>query len=113
MNLEPSLRQAQISSRSKGKATVPQTDNRVKRNVSEKARRDMERYHLERMSFLFEAPRQLWSKKDILSLGENFFLIDGRDRLLTKFVTAVLFLLYGSGPFSPGFVKVHSTAPRV
>jgi len=51
----------------------------TKKNGSEKARRNSERHHLERISRLFKAPRQLWSKKEVLILGEIIFLIDGCD----------------------------------
>ena len=69
-------------------------------------RRDKERLHCERMSRLFK-PRRPWQKKEILGLGEAIFLIDGRGWLLTKLVSAVLFLIYGPGIFPEGFVKVR------
>ena len=56
-----------------------QMGKHVKKNGSEKARRDWERYYLERISRLFRAPRHLWSKKDVLSLGEIISLIDRCD----------------------------------
>jgi len=84
-----------------------QTGRRAKKNESEKARRVSERHHLERISRFFKAPRQLWSKRDLLSLGESIFLIDGRNLLLTKFVPAVLFCLYGPDAFPRDFIEVR------
>jgi len=55
------------------------TEKKVKKNRSEKERRDGERHHMKRISRLFKAPQQPWSKKDVLSLGKTIFLIDGGD----------------------------------
>ena len=82
----------------------------IKKSWSEKARRDLEWGHIERISGLFRMVRQQWSKKDVLSLGEQIFLIDGGIRSLTEFVPAVLFLLYGSTPFPDDFIVVRPIA---
>ena len=102
MNFDPALRYAQ----SAAKPGLGRTERHAKKNGSEKARRDLERYNLERISSFFRTPRQQWSKKDVLSFGEQIFLIDGGNRLLTEFVPAVLFLLYGSTPFPRDFIAV-------
>lgn len=82
---------------------------RVKKNGTEKARRDSERHHLDRISRLFKAPQQRpqWSKKEVLILGESILLIDGGNRLLTKFAPAVLFLFYGPDAFPHDFVEAR------
>ena len=91
----------------------PQLMEQVKKNGTEKARRNSERHHLDRISRLFKAPQQRpqWSKKEVLILGESIFLIDGRNRLLTKFAPAVLFLLYGPDLFPRDFVEVRPNVP--
>ena len=87
-------------------------EQNTKKNGTEKARRDLERHHLERVSCLFRVSREQWSKKDVLSLGEMIFLIDGCDWLLTRFVPVVLFLLYGPKAFPSTFIEVHPTVPE-
>ena len=54
-----------------------QTEGHPKKNELEKARRDSERHHLDRISRLFKATQHQWSKKDVLGLGESIFFIDG------------------------------------
>jgi len=109
MNQDLALRQSGGASRNGQKMEMEgeQAGKRTKKNGSEKARRGSERHHLERISRLFKAPQQLWSKKDVLSLGESMFLIDGRNLLLTKFVPAVLFRLYGAEAFPRDFIEVR------
>lgn len=109
VNPNPALRQSGGVSRNGQKMEMEgdQAGKRAKKNESEKARRVSERDHLERISRLFKAPRQLWSKRDLLSLGESIFLIDGRNLLLTKFVPVVLFRLYGPNAFPRDFLEVR------
>ena len=108
MNGDAALRHSQNSAKS-GLETGEGKPN--KKNMSEKARRDLERYHLERISALFRVYRQPWAKKEVLSFGEAIFLIDGGNRLLTEFIPAVLFLVYGSEPFPRDFIAVRPIAP--
>ena len=68
----------------KRKTGGEQKEKRVRKNGSEKGRRDRERHHLARISRLFKAPKEHWSKKEVLSLGEIFFLIDEPDQPLTN-----------------------------
>ena len=79
MNQQPVLRRSAGTSKPAQKAGGGRSEKEVKKNDSEKVKRDGERRHLERISRLFKAPRQPWSKKDVLSLGKTIFLIDGRD----------------------------------
>ena len=83
-------------------------EKQAKKNGLEKGRRDRERHHLERTSRLFRAPERYWSEKEVLSLGEINFLIDGPNQLLTKSVPAVSFLLYAE-TFPHDFVDVPPT----
>ena len=81
VNQQPALRQ--LTGRSKpAQRTGNEQEKKVKKGRFEKGRRDREWYNLERISRLFKAPRQLWSKKEVLSLGEILFLIDRPDRCL-------------------------------
>ena len=70
------LRQTTNASKPGRKTSERQKEKQVEKNGSEKGRRDRERYHIERIGRLFRAPQQLWSKKDVLSLGKINFLID-------------------------------------
>ena len=79
MNQQPALRKAPGTSKLGQRTGGGRTEKVAKKNESEKVRRDGERHHLERISRLFKAPQQAWSKKDVLSLGKLIFLIDGRD----------------------------------
>ena len=106
MNYGPALRYAQGTTKP---GLGERTERLIKKNWSEKSRRDLERNHLERISCLFRTPGQ-WTKKDILSFSEQIFLIDGGNRLLTESVPAVLFLLYGSMPFPRDFIMVRPIA---
>lgn len=103
VNPKPTLRQS--TSVEVGEQTE-RPERERKRSETEKARRLNGRYHVQRMSLLFKSGRT-WSKKDLLSLGEIIFRIDGWDRLLTEFTPAVIFLLYGPTAFPQGFVQVH------
>ena len=89
------------------------SETKAKKSESEAVRRDAERYHLERMCLLFRAPAKGWTRKEVLSLGKITFHIDGRDESLTNFFPVVLFRLYGSEAFQPGFVQVHPTATEL
>ena len=86
------------------------SETQVKKSQSEAVRREAERCHLERMCLLFKAPAKGWTRKEVLSLGKITFFIDGYDELLTTFIPVVLFRLYGSEAFQPGFVQVRTTA---
>ena len=81
MNQRPALRQSANTSKPGQRMDVKGKERQVKKNKSEKARRDCERHYLDRISRLFKAPQQQpqWAKKDVLSLGETIFLIDGRN----------------------------------
>ena len=55
-----------------------QTEARMKKSEHEKMKRDEERHHLERMSYMFRAPTgspEGWTRVDILSFGKIFSLI--------------------------------------
>ena len=94
LNQEPVLLRSTGGPRP-GKTQNGQDKKQVEKRRLEKERRDREWNHLARISRLFhKAPRQHWSKKEVLSLGEIVSLIGGPDRLLTKFFPVVLFLLY-------------------
>lgn len=63
-----------------GLANDDQIKKSEQRSDFEKARRDDERRHLARISRLFRAPQGWpWSRKDIFSLGEIPFRIDGQN----------------------------------
>ena len=81
-------------------------EKQAKRSRAEKARRDNERHHLERISRLFRTSGT-WSKKDVLSLGEIIPRVVECGWLLTKDVIAVLFLLYGPTIFPPGLLEAR------
>lgn len=79
VNQHPTLRHA-TNNPLTGKGTrLEQTEDRVKKNSWEKSKRDLERQHLERISYLFRVadPKQTWTRVNILSFGEMTFLIDG------------------------------------
>ena len=105
VNPKPTLRQS--TSVEVGEQ-VEQPEGKRKRSESEKARRISGRYHVQRMSLLFRSEKT-WSKKDLFGFGEIICCIDGWDRLLTEFIPAVLFLLYGPTAFPKGFVQVRDT----
>ena len=127
VNQGPSLRRLVVTSRPKQRAGGEQTEGQArkgksvartgktkpetqaKKSESEAVRRDAERYQLERMCLLFRSPAKGWTRKEVLSLGKITFLIDGRDELLTNFIPVVLFRLYGSEAFQPGFIQVRPT----
>ena len=72
MNQHPALRQPTNNPRAGRGVRLEQTEGRVKKNDRERSRRDREKHHLERMSYLFKAqpPRGTWARADILSFGE-------------------------------------------
>ena len=109
VNQQPALRRPPGTSQPGRVMCGERMGKYARKNGTEKERRDWERHHLERISRLFKATRQLWSKKEVLSLGKIIFLIDGHNRLLTKFSPAVLFLLYGPAAFPPDFLEAHLT----
>lgn len=111
INQRPALRGSVGKSKIGQKMGGKRMGRRTKKNETEKGRRDSERYHLGRISRLFKRAEQQWSRMEVLGLGESIFLIDGRNWLLTKFVPAVLSLLYGPEAFPGDFVKVRPTAP--
>ena len=113
VNQQPTLRQSAGSSKPGRETGREKKEKSVKKNGKEKGRRDTERHHLERISRLFRATGQRWSKKDVLSLGKKNFLIDGCEQTLTKSVPAALFLLYGSEAFPRDFVEVRSHLTRL
>ena len=96
-----------------GRSKETKSKERANKRESEMVRRGAERHELERMCSLFKAPRNGWTRKEALSLGEINFLIDGIDEPFTNFDPVVLFRLYGPEAFPPGFVVVRSTAPRL
>ena len=87
-----------------------QTDDRAKKRQRERVRREGIRSHLERISCLFKVQnsRQTWTRTEVLSFGETISLVGELEQLLTGFVSALLFLLWGQKAFSPGFVRVAS-----
>ena len=100
-------------SKPEGRSEEIKSKERANKRESEMVRRGAERHELERMCSLFKAPRNGWTRKEALSLGEINFLIDGIDEPFTNFVPVVLFRLYGPEAFPPGFVVVRSTAPSL
>ena len=56
-----------------------QNQKKVKRSQTEKERRAHERHSLGRVSRLFRAPTNMWSKREVLCLGEISFHVDGWD----------------------------------
>jgi hypothetical protein len=60
------------------------TEEKRKRNESEKERRGDGRHHVERISRLFRESSKPWSRREVLSLGETIFRVDGWNWLLTK-----------------------------
>jgi hypothetical protein len=76
VNQQPSLRQSTDTSKPKQRSGGERMEKQIKKSESEKVRRDEERLQLARISRLFRAPRGLWSKKDVLSLGKTKFLIN-------------------------------------
>ena len=93
------------------RAGKTKSEARAKKSESEAARRDAERRQLERMCLLFKAPRNGWTRKEVLSLGKITFLNNERDKSLTNLIPALLFRLYGSEAFQPGLIEVRPTAP--
>lgn len=77
VNQSSVLRRPWVASSSQvGKgARHEQTEERVKKNQHEKAKRDGERLHLERMSHLFRVsnPQQTWTRVDVLCFGKMVF----------------------------------------
>ena len=90
VNQGPSLRRLVVTSEPKQSAGDEQAERRTrkgksaKKSQSEAVRRDAERCQLQRMCLLFKAPRNGWTRKEVLSLGEIAFLIDEHDESLTK-----------------------------
>ena len=89
-------------------ARLKQEGVRVHKNHHEKLKREEERLHLERMSYLFKvaAPEKVWTRASVLSLGKVIFPIGGLKQSLTRSAPAVVFLLWGPDAFTPGFVRV-------
>jgi len=107
VNQLPALRSPSNNPHTGKGARLEQTEDRVKKNLREKSKRGGERFHLERISRLFKAvgPGQTWTRVDVLSFGKIVSHVDEGGGLLTKLIPAVAFLLFGSSPFSPGFIK--------
>lgn len=72
VNPQPMLRQSPSAPGAGTKTSGKQSERLAKRSKIEKERRDWERRQLERMTRLFKVPSKLkvWSRKDVLSLGE-------------------------------------------
>ena len=100
VNQGPSLRRLVVTSGSKQRADDEQAERQsrkgksveragkaksAKKSQSEAVRRDAERCQLQRMCLLFKAPRNGWTRKEVLGLGEIAFLIDECDESLTEF----------------------------
>ena len=121
VNQEPALRRTAVAPEPRqrtgelgeGLAEKGKSEGRARKSKTERARRDVERHHMERICSLFRAHGKGWMKKEVLSLGEIIFLIDGCDESLTNFVPVVLFRLYGPGVFPPNFVEVRPAVPRL
>lgn len=79
VNQQLALRRSANAPKLRQKVGGERKEKDWKKNGTEKARRDLEWQHLERVSRLFRLSREQWSKKDVLSFGEMIFLIDGRD----------------------------------
>ena len=107
MNPQPALRQVAGVPEVGKKAVRKQSKKQAKRSQAEQKRREKERHQLERISRLFRVPKDPWLKRDVLGLGEMIFCVVWCNRLLTKHVPAVVFLLYGPAPFPHGFLEVR------
>ena len=110
VNPQSALRRSRSAPGAGTKTSGKQSERWVKRNKGERERRERERHQLERISRLFKVASQskLWSRKDVLSLGEIMSCVLGCDRRsLTKFDSAVVFLLYGPAAFPQGFIEVR------
>lgn len=110
VNQHLALRRMSIDPQPGRGAHLEQTEGRVKKNQREMMKRNVERYHLERISYLFKVadPQHTWTRVDVLSFGESISIVEGFNYLLIKFVPAAVFLLCGRSAFSPGFVEVLS-----
>ena len=75
VNQYPALRHATFTPKTGKGAHLEQAEGRVKKNAQEKAKRDGERHHLERVSRLFKVadPRQTWTRVEVLSFGKTVF----------------------------------------
>ena len=67
----------------------------MKRNSWERAKRD-------RSPAQSGTPPQIWTRVGVLSVRQDISLIGGFNRLITKFVPAVVFPLYGPSTSHPG-----------
>lgn len=107
MNDHPALRQSpklHAAQPEKG-AECELTEKQIKKNERERVKRDDERFHLERLTFLFKvaAPGNNWTRVEVLSFGTGI-LVDGFKRSLTGFVAAAVYILCGPKAFPPGFI---------
>jgi len=75
----PALRKPSEKPRTGKGARLEQTEVRVEKNRREKAKRDSERDHLERIGSMFKVvgSKHTWTRVDILIFGKMASLIDG------------------------------------
>ena len=74
VNQRPALRKP-TNNPELGKGTrLQQTEGRVNKNKREKSKRDLERHHLERISYLFKVAGHgdTWTRVDVLCFGKIF-----------------------------------------
>ena len=79
VNQCPVLRKPSDSIRTGKGVRLEQTEDRVKKNKREKAKRDLERYNLERISYMFKVadPKQTWTRVDVLIFGKMASFVGG------------------------------------
>ena len=81
VNQRLALRRLSNESQPEVVGRLEQTVGRVKKNQRERIKRDMERYHLERISYLFKAadPQRTWTRVDVLSFGRGISFAKGSE----------------------------------
>jgi hypothetical protein len=72
VNQSPALRKPTYSSKTGKGVRLNQTEDQVRKNMEEKSGRDLERFHLERISRLFKVPHleKTWTRVGVLSFGK-------------------------------------------
>jgi hypothetical protein len=79
VNPLPALRKPTGGSVAGRAAKGEPSEKQMRRSALEKERRNIARYHAERIGRLFRATAKSWSKRDVLGLCELIFRIDGLD----------------------------------
>ena len=81
VNQRPALRKPTNNPELWKGTRLQQTEGRVNKNKREKSKRDLERYHLERISCLFKVAGHgdTWTRVDVLCFGKIFSLVNGSE----------------------------------